>query len=95
MKLKDNIIRFREVLFGCAKRYGLVLLMAIAILPSLCTAQQVSPLQTGHYSTAFSGVRDMAKADPGFLSYGITNTPLQILIMIETATKNQIYLFQK
>lgn len=29
-------------------------------------AQQVSPLQTGHYSTAFSGVRDMAKPDPGF-----------------------------
>lgn len=29
-------------------------------------AQQVSPLQTGHYTTAFSGVRDMAKPDPGF-----------------------------
>ncbi|MGA9239180.1 MAG: hypothetical protein WBV75_08955, partial [Robiginitalea sp.] len=28
-------------------------------------AQQVSPFQTGHYSPAFSNVRDMARGAPG------------------------------
>ena len=42
------------------------LIAIIAVMSQSVLAQQVSPLQTGHYSTAFSGVRDMAKPDPGF-----------------------------
>ena len=45
---------------------------AIALLSVFCLlhfqaakAQQVSPFQTGHYSPAFSNVRDMAKGAPG------------------------------
>ena len=42
-------------------------------------AQQVSPLQTGHYMTVFTNVRDMAKMSPGLTMlsynyYGSSNT---------------------
>ena len=41
-------------------------------------AQQVSPLQTGHYSTAFSNIRDMGRGAPGlaivlYNQYSYTN----------------------
>ena len=47
-----------------------ILILLIAVFCSQAThkawAQQVSPLQTGHYMTNFSNVRDMATPPPGF-----------------------------
>ena len=40
-------------------------LFAGFLIPLDATAQQVSPFQTGHYSPAFSNIRDMAKGAPG------------------------------
>jgi hypothetical protein len=42
-----------------------ILLLLSIILPRTANAQQTSPLQTGHYSPAFSHIRDMAKGSPG------------------------------
>jgi hypothetical protein len=41
------------------------ILIGIAIVYNSVNAQQLSPLQTGHYSPAFSNIRDMAKGAPG------------------------------
>jgi len=59
--------------------FQLILVSLLLSASIKLSAQQVSPLQTGHYSTAFSGVRDMAKADPGFFviwynQYTFSNT---------------------
>jgi hypothetical protein len=46
-----------------------IILVALLMVGILCAqglrAQQTSPIQTGHYSPAFSNVRDMAKGAPG------------------------------
>jgi hypothetical protein len=57
----------------------MVFLVAFLLFTANASAQQVSPLQTGHYSPAFSNVRDMARGAPGlaivwYNHYAFTNT---------------------
>jgi hypothetical protein len=52
-------------------QYKFIFIIAGLLVCETLTAQQVSPIQTGHYTVAFSNVRDMAKMAPGLvvLSY--------------------------
>ena len=78
----NNIFRMKK------KRHSI----SIIVVFLLCCfslnlkAQQVSPYQTGAYSTAFMGVRDMAKGSPGLLLFGTTNmlTPISMPTEMET-----------
>ncbi len=63
--------------FYIALRISILLMLSIILLRP-ANAQQVSPLQTGHYSPAFSNIRDMAKGGPGiaivwYNQYSFTN----------------------
>ena len=48
-------------------QYKYIIIIAVLLFSHSLTAQQVSPIQTGHYTTAFSHIRDMAKMAPGLV----------------------------
>ena len=47
-------------------RVAMLVMAGLVISNSQVSGQAVSPFQTGAYMTAFSNVRDMAAAPPGF-----------------------------
>jgi hypothetical protein len=65
MKISEDKVQLSEMLNKSIIVCKILILMALVMLPQVFNAQQVSPFQTGHYSPAFSNIRDMGRGAPG------------------------------